>query len=409
MLRSKMESKCGFSQEVMFALKNLYDGAALQRSALVDLVVDHAASTVDKAISVRTSILRIIRSLRPAQGVPTDTADWRRFRVLQLRYVEGMSPAQAMLELGLARSQYYAAQAEAISYVIDLLWDELGDSRVEAKDSADEARLALLRDETNLFSTRADWGLVDATEVLEELRAVIHKLAALQRVEMRYDFGPDPLVVQRCNRILLRQVILSLVEVAFGLKGVRSLLIASVNEHDVVGVKCSVIGDSSNGGVHLAQALTQHVRGLEGLVEILGAEMSCGAPTRDCAEVQLVWSKGALPKLLVVDDNDTFVVLYRRLLASAGWHVIGASSAAEARLKIEAECPTAIMIDVLMPEEDGWDFLASLKSDSLTRHIPVIVCSVLDQPCLALSLGANDSLTKPVTAESLRACLARWA
>lgn len=49
-----------------------------------------------------------------------------------------------------------------------------------------------------------------------------------------------------------------------------------------------------------------------------------------------------------------------------------------------------------MPGRDGWDFLQALKASPATRTIPVIVCSVLDEPEVALSLGAAAYLQKPI-------------
>ncbi len=62
-----------------------------------------------------------------------------------------------------------------------------------------------------------------------------------------------------------------------------------------------------------------------------------------------------------------------------------------------------------MPQEDGWDLLISLKADPTTRDIPVIVCSALHEPSIALTLGAAAFLPKPVTERSLVQALAPWS
>jgi CheY-like chemotaxis protein len=60
-----------------------------------------------------------------------------------------------------------------------------------------------------------------------------------------------------------------------------------------------------------------------------------------------------------------------------------------------------------MPGRDGWDLLLDLKRDRRTREIPVVFCSVLDEPGLALSLGAADYLHKPIDQPRLVASLER--
>lgn len=61
-----------------------------------------------------------------------------------------------------------------------------------------------------------------------------------------------------------------------------------------------------------------------------------------------------------------------------------------------------------MPDRDGWEALQALKTHPATRHIPILVCSVLDEPELTLSLGAEEHLTKPISQERLLAALERW-
>jgi CheY-like chemotaxis protein len=67
------------------------------------------------------------------------------------------------------------------------------------------------------------------------------------------------------------------------------------------------------------------------------------------------------------------------------------------------------MLDVMMPQVDGWELLAAIKSNPATRDIPVIVCSVLKSPALALKLGAAAYLPKPVSQQALIEALARWS
>ena len=70
--------------------------------------------------------------------------------------------------------------------------------------------------------------------------------------------------------------------------------------------------------------------------------------------------------------------------------------------------PDLILLDVLLPRQDGWIILKALKSQARTAHIPVVVCSVIAQPELALALGAAEVLTKPISPEALLAAVHRW-
>jgi CheY-like chemotaxis protein len=70
--------------------------------------------------------------------------------------------------------------------------------------------------------------------------------------------------------------------------------------------------------------------------------------------------------------------------------------------------PVAITLDILLPEIDGWEVLTRLKGDVVTRNIPVVVVSVMDNPALGRALGALDYFVKPVDRSALISRLDRY-
>jgi CheY-like chemotaxis protein len=112
--------------------------------------------------------------------------------------------------------------------------------------------------------------------------------------------------------------------------------------------------------------------------------------------------------ILIMDDNVGLIELFRRYLAGHGYRVLDAHTADEA---IEAAGKLnlkLVILDVMMPEQDGWEILQRLKAASETKSIPVLICSVLNEPEIAFTLGASDYLPKPVTQDDLLAKLERW-
>jgi CheY-like chemotaxis protein len=102
------------------------------------------------------------------------------------------------------------------------------------------------------------------------------------------------------------------------------------------------------------------------------------------------------------------VDLFRRYLDGTAWQVISAGSGDQARKLLSETFPAVVILDVILPEEDGWEVLISLKSSPVTRAIPVIVCSAINEPQLMASLGAAAYLPKPVTRLSLLQALQPW-
>lgn len=120
----------------------------------------------------------------------------------------------------------------------------------------------------------------------------------------------------------------------------------------------------------------------------------------------------ALPALkpkvvLAIDDDAGTVSLYHRYLQPYGYDLEAAGSGEEAWDILQRVEPDAILLDVLMPREDGWEVLQRLRAMPGTRETPILVCSVLSEPRLALALGADAVLQKPFDQEVLAQALSR--
>jgi signal transduction histidine kinase/DNA-binding response OmpR family regulator/ligand-binding sensor domain-containing protein len=101
-------------------------------------------------------------------------------------------------------------------------------------------------------------------------------------------------------------------------------------------------------------------------------------------------------RVLVVEDEDPAYDTISAYLESAGYVPIRARSGEEALKLARVMRPRAVTLDLVLPGIEGWQVLKSLKADSTTCDIPVIIVSMLDNRELALAIGAEDYFTKPV-------------
>jgi len=113
--------------------------------------------------------------------------------------------------------------------------------------------------------------------------------------------------------------------------------------------------------------------------------------------------------VLIVEDDRQFSDLLTFYLRREGYTPIQFYNGVGVVTQARELKPALITLDIMLPEQDGWQILQALKLDPQTRDIPVLVISVLDNSELALSLGAVDYLVKPVRREDLRALLRRLA
>lgn len=103
-------------------------------------------------------------------------------------------------------------------------------------------------------------------------------------------------------------------------------------------------------------------------------------------------------KILLVDDHPDIVRLLQISLRGEGHEILTASDGAQALERVQADRPDLIILDVVMPEIDGWRVLNRIKTDPELRHTVVVMLTVKDHPqdvALGLDIGADFYLGKP--------------
>ncbi len=115
------------------------------------------------------------------------------------------------------------------------------------------------------------------------------------------------------------------------------------------------------------------------------------------------------PIVLLVDDDPQIHHLIGTMLAREGYRVDHASGGREALERARAVRPAVILLDVMMPQIDGWAVLGTLKSDPALSDIPVVIVSLLDERPLGLTLGAAEFLNKPVDRAKLITTIRTYA
>jgi CheY-like chemotaxis protein len=111
--------------------------------------------------------------------------------------------------------------------------------------------------------------------------------------------------------------------------------------------------------------------------------------------------------VLCVEDDEGVITLFRRYLSKRGYQVVGLTDPTRVIEEAKRLKPHAITLDVMMPGKNGWQVIQELKADSETRHIPVIMCTIVAEKDRGMSLGASDYLVKPIVEQDLLAALDR--
>lgn len=112
-------------------------------------------------------------------------------------------------------------------------------------------------------------------------------------------------------------------------------------------------------------------------------------------------------KLLVIDDDSAVTDLLSLLLKSQGFEVFATNNSADGLGMIRELQPDLVILDLMMPEMDGWEVCRSVRQFS---QVPIIILSALNDPSMIASVldaGADDYLTKPTPSRVLVAHINR--
>ncbi|MFQ5613443.1 MAG: response regulator [Anaerolineae bacterium] len=121
-----------------------------------------------------------------------------------------------------------------------------------------------------------------------------------------------------------------------------------------------------------------------------------------------------MAEVLCIDDEPGVVELVELVLQNEGITVRGAYNGADGLAAIRERRPDAILLDIMMPDIDGWDLFKAIKADEALRDIPVIILTAtargqgsFDEIIARERAGVDDYITKPFTPSGLRTCLRR--
>ena len=116
-----------------------------------------------------------------------------------------------------------------------------------------------------------------------------------------------------------------------------------------------------------------------------------------------------IQKVLVIDDSKTELMFLTDLLQKQGYQVRTAENAQEAQARLSEEKPDLILMDVVMPGQNGFQLTRAIARDAKYADVPIIMCTSKNQETdrvWGLRQGASDYITKPVNAQEQQSKIA---
>ncbi len=400
-----------FAEQVKDALLHIYDLAYLPQLGLTRLLAaDRELTWQERTQRLRRVLVEAIERLDPGPGLPLRARERRSYAILSACFARSMTAQAVMEELAISERQYWRERKRAIEALVEQLWEDYG-SRVEAR--AIDLPLPteheeLARKEADLLASHSTPEHVSLAEIVRQAAGALQKVIESRDIRLQVT-GADTGLLVFADRTVLRQICLNLLTYAFDVAQEGAVALRLEEAPETVELSASTTtrreGELPAAQTHLGLKIVQR------LVEAQGGRMAAPEVAMGRWSVAISLPRARSLPILVVDDNAATIRLFERYLAGTCYRVVPAESGALALELVEQVRPAAITLDVMMPGRDGWDTLQALRARPDLQHTPVIVCSVLDEPQLAFSLGADDFVRKPVNQaillQALNRCLDR--
>lgn len=391
-----------FQQQLQECLQHLYDYSFLESHNLARILPGDSVEG-DRVEVLRELILQGIERLRPGAGTPFHSKSARSYNILNLRYVLQQEVLDVAQQVALSYRQFYREHNKAIHMLSRVLWNlPIGNPPSEGK--ATLPATISLESEVQRSHDKATQSRIDLNQLLAAILSDSQALGAHRHIGIEFTASGQPIWLE-IDRTLLRQALLcvfsALLEAAVPGSAIR-LNAETVN--DFHRIRFMVNDATLDGNTLRARLESQDT--LMMLVRTLKAHMDYGDESGSvCLSLEI---PSNLSALLVIDDNPELVELFRRYLYDQSYALYVAEDASIAIPTARNIHPNLIILDIMLPGQDGLEILQNLKTHISTRDIPILICSVLEARSLAISLGADDFIRKPPDKVDFLRALAQW-
>ncbi|HXF65043.1 MAG TPA: response regulator [Caldilineaceae bacterium] len=400
-----------FEQALREALIHLYD-PVYQAPPLLRRVLTRNPS--GGAGAVQPLVIAAIQELKPSPEVPPNARSRRLYELLACRYVQELTQEETAERLGITPRHLRREQQQAVQMLARRLWEQYeqahepsgpgaaaspaaGDSMGQG--TAEPTWRSQVHRELAALEENDPGAVANVAELVEQVVRLEKGLAA--RHGCRLEAAPAPAgLVAAIHPSVLRQLLIVAVQKLAQATVQGVVKVAAWQEGDCVRVEVS--GEPApQSAMPASEFIAETVTARGGQVAVRRVD--------EQVRFEMALPSARLLTVLVVDDNADLVHLYRRYTERTRYRIVHVAAGQEVFEAVRRLHPDVVVLDVMLPDLDGWEVLTRLHEDPDTRAIPVIVCSVVRQEELALALGATGYVPKPVRRQDLIQALDRAA
>jgi CheY-like chemotaxis protein len=397
----KTLSKDQFTSYLRSALHNLYYPDQLRRSPLTGIF--GIEDLINTSSLLQQILIDAIDELRPEQGETPQSRSLRIYEVLVYRYVRQFDRDVVATQLGISGRQFRREQRTALEALADILSKEysletkpptLQENEInEDTNSFHESRERILG-ELSWLKDIPNHGPTTLRQVMNYVLNLSRPLAERFVVQLNYSQAeniPDLDI----PTIPLRHIFFTLLSLAIPqASGTCVNIIVTAGDKTVL-VEIVPQGPTSQ-TKEMVENNQESLLIVQQLMEMFSGSFSISKEAGFYA-IRLSFPSFEKISVLIIDDNPDAILLFQRYASDSHYNVTGVRDPDKAVQAVDIHSPKIIFLDLMMPGVDGWEVLNHIRENPQTSVIPVVVVSILPQESLALAMGANAFLQKPIS------------
>jgi CheY-like chemotaxis protein len=386
----------------------LRDFDALRHNPLCALF--GVSDRLDAPAALQRLLVEAIEALEPDDSEPAHARSWRIYDLLFYRYVQQLSQQEVADQLGIGVRHERRERAAALETLAYHLWAQHGLEEkahqlagVGVEEEYSPAGAADLNAELAWLRSAPLQEPTDLAEALSATLTLVQPLAAQRRVTLEATL-PDRLPGVAVHPVALNELLLNVLTVAIHQASGGRVRVSV--ECSAVDVQARIYGTSGSGLQPRSQDDAASLDIVHRLADLAGGRLflTADGPGFDAALTVPLFEQ--VP-VLALDDNVDTLRLLERYTVGTRYRLHSTTDPAQVLALAEKLSPGIIVLDLMMPQIDGWQLLGQLREHPSTRHIPIVVCTILAQQELALTLGASGFVKKPIKRPVFLAALDR--
>ncbi len=371
-----------YLKQIKEILDHLYDYPYLQTHAWARPFLVAGLTPQQAGQQLRRRFVDAIDTLNPDRVIFFREPEARLYNLLHLYYVEGFSIVELIDELNLSRRQIYRDLKRGQHTVAKLLYaqDEMPTKTSEPATSLSDVTSL----EQELSRLQYNFHLVDMCQLMRNAISSVMPLCRQRDIQLRSSI-PSRAIQISTDKAIAEQVLVNILSQIIVQVSPASIDVSLEQRKDAPVITAAYAPMSAQ--VMDLSTLSQLTKQLDWALQ----HSKPGA-----RQIVTIKPNASARTIMVIDDNQALLQLLQRYLSHHRCQVLTVPNGEKGWALLQETIPDALIMDVMMPELDGWELLQRIRSNPVTQDIPVIVCTVFNNAELAYALGATYFLHKPV-------------